>query len=155
MSVAFLGLGPGLALGAFGSLGGLGSLGAFGGLGSLGGFGGLGSLGGFGGLGSLGGFGGLGSLGTFGGLGSLGWAGLPLFLAAAKAKETARSGEIHKISWKTNNTMKSRHVQTSRTFCGFGGFLLVHSGPWIKHVEQGPWTCGALWVVEVRSGIST
>lgn len=35
-SVAFLGLGPGLALGAFGSLGGFGALGTFGGLGSLG-----------------------------------------------------------------------------------------------------------------------
>lgn len=54
--MAFLGLGPGLALGAFGSLGG---------------FGGFGALGTFGGL---------------GGLGSLGCACLPLFLAGATRK---------------------------------------------------------------------
>lgn len=53
-SAPFLGFGPGLALGAFGSLGGFVALGAFGGFGSLGTFGGFGALGTFGGLGGLG-----------------------------------------------------------------------------------------------------
>lgn len=50
-SLPFLGFGPGLPLGALGSLAALGSLG---GLGALGGLGGLGTLGGLGSLGSLG-----------------------------------------------------------------------------------------------------
>ncbi|TNN41789.1 hypothetical protein EYF80_048034 [Liparis tanakae] len=62
-SAPFLGLGPGLALGALGFFAGFAGIGA---LGTLGGFGGLGSLG------ALGGFGGFGALGTFGGFGGFG-----------------------------------------------------------------------------------
>ena len=65
-SLAFLDLGPGLALGAAGSFGAFGTLGALGGLGGLGAFGILGGL---------------------GSLGSLGCAARPLFLAGATKQD--------------------------------------------------------------------
>lgn len=117
-SAAFFGFGPGLDLGAFGSLGALGSLGAFGGLGSLGVFGGFGSL------------------GTFGGLGSLGWADLPLFLAAATEKKPQLGQErLHntpKHRGSTNILYKPAIHFTgfaASSFTAASGFNMLSRGP--------------------------